>query len=139
MAMKASARTAGSLTNTSMANNTQPAQPAPNLTQSQPLGASGATATTATALGTNSTPGGPRTIYGHKPIRELQHVFVKKEFYHEEEYDKTKSVFLPKQFRRLEPVNEKIELLKEQTGYMDIALDDMKKNREEARKQLEAR
>jgi hypothetical protein len=83
--------------------------------------------------------GAPRTSYGLAPIRELQHVFVKKEFFNPQDYEATSSVFLPKQFRKLEPLNEKIELLKDQTGQMDVALEDMKKNREEAKKQLEAR
>jgi hypothetical protein len=46
---------------------------------------------------------------------------------------------LPKTFKELNPTNEKIDLLKEQTSVMDVALEDMKRNREEARKQLEAR
>lgn len=83
--------------------------------------------------------GVPRTSHGLTPIRDLQHVFVKKEFYDPASYEQTSSAFLPKQFKRLEPVNEKIELLKDQTGQMDVALEDMKKNREEAKKQLEAR
>jgi hypothetical protein len=95
--------------------------------------------TTMTGSAVLPTNGAPRTSYGLTPIRELQHVFVKKEFFNPGDYEQTSSVFLPKQFRRLEPVNEKIELLKDQTGQMDVALEDMKKNREEAKKQLEAR
>ena len=41
--------------------------------------------------------------------------------------------------RELEPENEKIIYLQEQTQMMDVALEDMKRNREEAKKQLEAR
>ena len=80
-----------------------------------------------------------RTVFGATAIRNLQHVFVKKEFYTPGDYEDTTSVMLPKQFKKLEPYNEKIDLLKQQTDLMDTALEDMKKNREEAKKQLEAR
>jgi hypothetical protein len=59
---------------------------------------------------------------------------VRKEFYNPADYETTKSVLLSKQFRELNPENEKIDLLHKQTLLMDIALEDMKKNREEARK-----
>lgn len=83
--------------------------------------------------------GHPRTVFGTTAIRNLQHVFVKKEFFNPADYEHTTSKMLPKQFRQLDPYNEKIDLLKQQTDLMDQALEDMKKNREEAKKQLEAR
>jgi len=64
---------------------------------------------------------------------------TKKEFYNPDDYENTKTILLHKNIRELEPENEKITYLQEQTQMMDVALEDMKRNREEAKKQLEAR
>lgn len=63
----------------------------------------------------------------------------RKEFYNPADFETTKTVLLSKHIRELDPENEKIILLQNQTRLMDLALEDMKRNREEARKQLEAR
>lgn len=81
-------------------------------------------------------------ILKEKPSIQTSRVMIlsiRKEFYNPEDFEATKSVLLPKQIRDLDPENEKINLLQEQTLLMDVALEDMKRNREEARKQLEAR
>lgn len=64
---------------------------------------------------------------------------MKKESFNPHDFENTRSVLLHKEMRELEAENEKISYLQEQTQMMDVALEDMKRNREEARKQLEAR